>query len=383
MKRSAWIVRAALIALLALPGLAAAQDARDQASSHMRIGSGFYEVNNFRKALFHYKKAQKLAPEAAGPYRELGKTHEALGHLKAAVKNYREYLDRKPDAKDRATITSYIFSIEEQTGIKSSGQLTVITTPAGATLRIDNPTAEPVGQTPLKSLRLLSGSYVLFVEYKGHEPAIKKVTLDRGEKKKLAIRLEKKARPESPPAVVAGKDPSKAEPPAKSTPKTVDPLLGKATAKLESKPEPQPAPEAAVQPSAAGVETRAERDSSLETILAWTAIGSSVAVVGTGIGLHVWAADRIGALDDDITSGQQIEYSHFTAEMDAAKQLELGAYIMYGAGAALLAAGGILLYLDSGNERDSTAGIGDGSPDVTVLAAPTGDGLGVLFQSRF
>jgi tetratricopeptide (TPR) repeat protein len=83
--------------------VALAED-RKKAQQKLEAGAKSYNAGDYQEALAHYLEAIKAAPSAAGPYRELGKTYDALGDFKSAKTSYEEYLKKRPDAPDAATI---------------------------------------------------------------------------------------------------------------------------------------------------------------------------------------------------------------------------------------------------------------------------------------
>ena len=90
------------ISLLSV-SLAFAED-RKKAQQELEAGAKSYNMGDYQEALAHYLEAIKAAPSAAGPYRELGKTYDALGDFKSAKTSYEEYLKKRPDAPDATTI---------------------------------------------------------------------------------------------------------------------------------------------------------------------------------------------------------------------------------------------------------------------------------------
>jgi tetratricopeptide (TPR) repeat protein len=84
---------------------------RKKAQQELEAGAKSYTAGEYQEALTHYLEAIKAAPSAAGPYRELGKTYDALGDVKNAKTSYEEYLKKRPDAPDAATIKARLSEI--------------------------------------------------------------------------------------------------------------------------------------------------------------------------------------------------------------------------------------------------------------------------------
>lgn len=116
--------------------LAAASEDRDRAKSHMESGASAYLSRNYREALRQYQLALEAAPSASSPYREIGKTHDALAEYPQAKRAYETYLTKNPTAQDAALIRERLAAIEK--------------------LFRDNPSANPVvteSPTELGALR--------------------------------------------------------------------------------------------------------------------------------------------------------------------------------------------------------------------------------------
>jgi tetratricopeptide (TPR) repeat protein len=89
---------------LSTAAMAQVKEDRPQAELALKEGIKAYKEARYEEALTAYLRAADLAPSASGPYREMGKTYEALGGQKEAKSAYQEYLRRKPNADDAAEI---------------------------------------------------------------------------------------------------------------------------------------------------------------------------------------------------------------------------------------------------------------------------------------
>jgi tetratricopeptide (TPR) repeat protein len=83
------------------------------AKKHYATGKSYYEIANYKEALDEFEKAYKLQPLPALLY-NIGRCHESLGNLKAAVASYRDYLAREKEISDRATIEARIANLEKR-----------------------------------------------------------------------------------------------------------------------------------------------------------------------------------------------------------------------------------------------------------------------------
>lgn len=76
----------------------------------------------------------------------------------------------------------------------------------------------------------------------------------------------------------------------------------------------------------------------------WATLGVGVACLGGGVALHVLA---LGDADDAAQiPNHPARFADFEAKKDAARGKELGAFVLYGAGAAAIATGIVLLVID-------------------------------------
>jgi tetratricopeptide (TPR) repeat protein len=94
--------------LFCLVGAAHAQEDRARAEAALKTGVKQYKEGKYDAALVSYQEAAKFAPNAAGPYREMGKAYENLGKTQEALSSYEEYLRRRPQATDAAEIQARV-----------------------------------------------------------------------------------------------------------------------------------------------------------------------------------------------------------------------------------------------------------------------------------
>jgi tetratricopeptide (TPR) repeat protein len=88
--------------------VAHAQEDRAKAEAALKTGVKQYKEGKYEAALSSYQEAAKFAPNAAGPYREMGKAYENLGKTQEALESYEEYLRRRPQASDAAEIKARV-----------------------------------------------------------------------------------------------------------------------------------------------------------------------------------------------------------------------------------------------------------------------------------
>lgn len=105
-----------------LTPVAYAED-RQRAQKELEAGAKSYNAGEYEEALSHYLEAIKAAPSAAGPYRELGKTYDALGDYKKAKEAYEEFLKRAPEHAQAPAIKARVDEISASSEDRTKAQL--------------------------------------------------------------------------------------------------------------------------------------------------------------------------------------------------------------------------------------------------------------------
>jgi tetratricopeptide (TPR) repeat protein len=196
----------ALVALVALawPELAFAQAAPadtarpdPQAKSHFEAGVAAYEEGRFRDAVERFKEADALAPSALLSF-NIAKVYERMADNRNALAYYRDYLRRLPDADNRRAVSERVRDLEE--ALKATGvqQLTVLSTPVGATVSIDNVSR---GVTPWTG-ELIPGPHTLALRLIGYREVVTEIELPAEHAIDIDTPLVA-AEPEAAPAAVA------------------------------------------------------------------------------------------------------------------------------------------------------------------------------------
>jgi tetratricopeptide (TPR) repeat protein len=184
------MLRAVVLALLALGGLARAQEYAD-AEHEMARAAEYYQQGNYRAALAHYEAAQKLAPDKPGPYLWIGLTHAALGECAQAVPAFEQYLKVKqkdPKAEAMRTLAECKTRLTP-----AQPRLLVVSEPSGAEVRLDDARAAPVGVTPFESGAVEAGMHRVFLSKVGFKPTSGEVKLVPGMIASLNLKLETEA----------------------------------------------------------------------------------------------------------------------------------------------------------------------------------------------
>ncbi len=88
----------------------AAPDPREQAKKHYAAGEARWKAGNYRGAIIEFTAADELAPSPVLSY-NVALCHDKLGQREDAVRHYREYLSRWPEAPNRAEVEARIAAL--------------------------------------------------------------------------------------------------------------------------------------------------------------------------------------------------------------------------------------------------------------------------------
>ena len=105
------IVTAVAFLLAPLATGAAVADPTDEARQHFKKGRELYDGGDYRGAIAEFAAADKIAPSPLLEY-NIALCHERLGEKAEAARRYRAYLDRTPDAQNRAAVEEKIRKLE-------------------------------------------------------------------------------------------------------------------------------------------------------------------------------------------------------------------------------------------------------------------------------
>jgi tetratricopeptide (TPR) repeat protein len=145
------------------PASGAAQPG-ELARMRYRQGVEAYRAARYRESIDYFLEADHLAPSAALSF-NIARAYEKIDDVAAALRWYRDYLRRAPDAKDRADTEALIHGFEQRLVAKGVQQLTILSDPTSATVVVDG---QPVGVTPWTA-ELVPGPHQLTLQLEGHE----------------------------------------------------------------------------------------------------------------------------------------------------------------------------------------------------------------------
>lgn len=304
----------ALVAVLAVarPALAGGASDKDAARDRFRQGAQAYSEGRYKDAIDLFFDADRLAPNPAFAY-NIGLAYEELGDAANALRWYRSYLRDLPGAPDKGEIEPRILAAEQHLRDRGVQQVTVVSSPAGATVSLDG---RRVGVAPFTQ-ELAPGRHQLGLELRGFREASASFELRADHAIDVAVVLRRTEDtttvsvagsrvPDSGPAEVSAPWPTRIHP------------------------------------------------------VTWATLGVGFAGLGAALGLEF---ARESEVDDARHSTTNLAGKD---EYDRAKSLETAAKVMAGVGGAVTALAGVLTYLDltSPSSRAPRTGVAFGCSGV-------------------
>ena len=310
-----------LLSLLLFPSVARAADAQPPADSaaesesrradakvRYEQGAAAYSAGRFKDAVDLFLEADRLAPSAPLSF-NIARAYEKLGDDSGALRWYRDYLRRAPDAANAKEVRAAVDNLEDRLSRKGVQQLTIMSAPPGATVNVDG---RPVGVTPWTG-DLLPGRHRVDLSLRGYQDQSSEVDLAAHRSQDVSLTL------------VQSSESSGAQ--ASPTP------VAAAAAPATSTPSDQPG----------------EQGGSGFGIWPWVTLGAGGAALG---GALVFELLRSGTEDDAKSEKTQIGYQEKLDKMESQKTT---ARILAGVGGALVVTGGVLLVLDLGSDKTQSA----------------------------
>ena len=290
----------------------ASPQARQEAKERYEQGAAAYEAGRFKDAVDLFREADRLAPSAPLSF-NIARAYEKLGDDAGALRWYRDYLRRAPAAPNVKDVRSLVQEYERRLAKKGVQQLTVMSTPAGATVSVDE---RPVGVTPWTG-ELPPGPHRVDLSMRGFEDAVLDVRLAPDRAQDVSARL---APAQAEPAPAA----SPSAPPASPLPPSAPP----------------PAPGAPRDEPSGGL-----------GIWPWVTLGAGGAALGGALAFELLRRSSESDAESDQT---QVGYQE---KLDQMESRQTAARVLAGVGGALVIAGGVLVILDlgSGNEGEQAS----------------------------
>jgi tetratricopeptide (TPR) repeat protein len=271
---------------------------RAAAKTKYQQGAEAYSAGHYKDAVDLFLAADQLAPSAPLSF-NIARAYEKLSDDAGALRWYRDYLRRNPEAANADTVRPLIAALAENLRKKGVQQLTVLSSPAGATVSVDD---QPVGVTPWTG-ELAPGEHRLLLSLRGYADVEKTISLAADQPLDTNLRLEQQ------------------------TQTTVQVV----------------APPAAAAPSAPPAATSNESSHGKKLGIApWVTLGAGAAALGGALTFEIL---RRSAESDAKAADTQIEYHDHLQTMQGR---QTAARVFLGTGGALLLTGGLMLLLDQG-----------------------------------
>jgi len=319
------------------PSEAELQQRREDAAQRYEQGVQAYQEGRHKDAIDLFLEADALAPSSALSF-NIARAYEKIKDTSNALRWYRDYLRREPEADDKAAVGALIEEYEKVLEAKGLQQLSVLSEPETATVRVDG---RPVGVTPWTG-DVPPGSHTVSVSLRGYADAERQIALASDSAQDVNFRLQPATEATPVPAAV--------------------PAAAAATAP----------------PAAAPADSGAAAEPQGIGIVTYVVLGAGVATLGAAGAFELL---RGSAEDDAKNAKTQIEKSDALDTMDSRQTT---ARVLAGVGGALTIAGGVLLALDLTRGSDSSARVDTPpEPELAASGACTFSNCFVSLQGSF
>jgi tetratricopeptide (TPR) repeat protein len=171
---------------------------RSDAKARYEQGVEAYSAGRFKDSVDHFLAADQLSPSAPLSF-NIARAYEKLGDDSGALRWYRDYLRRAPNAPNAADVAALIAGYEQRLAKKGVQQLTVLSTPSGATVTIDG---SPVGVTPWTG-DIPPGRHKVELTLRGYGDSTTELELGAEHAQDLNLRLTEAKAPAEAPAPAA------------------------------------------------------------------------------------------------------------------------------------------------------------------------------------
>lgn len=183
-----------------------AEARRGEAKLRFDEGVKAFRERRYADAVQAFLKADALAPSAALSF-NIARSFERLGNHSSALRWYRDYQRRSPQAANAAEVEARVTELAARLAEKGVQQLSILSTPDGAAVTIDN---RPMGVTPI-TVELPPGSHHLHLHLTGYRDQQQDIVLEARKPQDVVLRLAalEGAAPVALPAPgSAGRDPA-------------------------------------------------------------------------------------------------------------------------------------------------------------------------------
>lgn len=163
-----------------------------------------YREGRFYDAVDIFLETNRLYPDPKLSY-NVGKSFEGLGNQPGALRYYRDYLRRLPDAPDAREVDGHVHQLEQGLSLKGLQQLTILSVPAGAIIKLDG---QALGVTPWTG-ESFAGKHRYVLEAAGYQRSEGVLEVDLHRARDFTFELTKAA---EKPAAAAPCLPPRVEP---------------------------------------------------------------------------------------------------------------------------------------------------------------------------
>lgn len=293
----------------------AAEARRSEAKAKFEAGVNLYGEHKYRDAVNAFLEADAIAPSAALSF-NIARAFEHLDDASAALRWYRDYLRRSPQAQNVADVQARVVALSATLAERGVQQVSVFSTPSGAVVELDN---QPRGTTPL-TLELAPGRHHVLLKLAGYRDKEADFALEARTPQDVSLELAPSA-PLSPTAPAA----ANVEGPKSPSPR------GQAQASRPFGPAP------------------------------FVVLGAGGVSLLGALGFELARRSAESAAE----SAPQREYSqHF----DSMQSRQTTARVLAGVGGALLVTGGVLLVLNTPKQPGPELALGCGSAGCSLWA---------------
>src|SRR6188768_3430359 len=143
---------------------AAMEQRRAEAKTKYQEGAQAYSAGRYKDAVDLFLAADRLAPSAPLSF-NIGRAYERLGDDSSALRWYRDYLRRNASAQNADDVREIVSKLSLALAKKGVQQVSVFSTPAGATISLDE---QPVGVTP-GTFDLPPGKHHVLLSLRGYK----------------------------------------------------------------------------------------------------------------------------------------------------------------------------------------------------------------------
>ncbi|HVY30614.1 MAG TPA: PEGA domain-containing protein [Polyangiaceae bacterium] len=278
---------------------------RAEGKARYERGVEAYSAGRYKDAIDLFLQADSLAPSAALSF-NIARAYEKISDDASTLQWYRDFRRRAPDAKNGPEVDEHIHQLELVLAKKGVQQLTVLSTPFGATVVVDE---QPVGVTPYTG-QLAPGAHKVSLRLRGYADSEHRVELAADRAQDLVVPLvPARERPATPGA--GGEEPASSGEGARTA-------TGGAV--------PPPPDHAASGPRFG--------------IWPYVGLGAGALALGGALGFEMARRSAENAAKDDDT---QIGYSE---QLDKEKSRQTAARVFAAVGGVLVVAAGTLLVID-------------------------------------